>query len=49
MCFHKYVLSGIDVLHTILVVDWLKECYLCNFKEYSWDCHDKPFCVMSFH
>ena len=45
MCFHKYVLSGINVLHTILVVDWLKECYLCNFEENSWDCHDTPFYV----
>ena len=24
MCLHKYVLSGINELHTILCVDWLK-------------------------
>ena len=45
MCLHKYVLSGMNVLHAILIVDCLKECQLCNFVENSWDCHDIPFFV----
>ena len=24
MCLHKYVLSGMNIIHTILSVDWLK-------------------------
>ena len=36
MCLHKYVLSGMNVLHTILCVDWLKECNCAKLGKIHW-------------
>ena len=54
MCLHKYVLSGMIVLHTILCVDWLKNVNCAIFRKIHWIvatyccdiiafCHDKDW------
>ena len=36
MCLHKYVLSGMNVLHTILCVDWLKNVNCAIWRKTHW-------------
>ena len=36
MCLHKYVLSGMNVLHTILSVDWLKNVNCAILRKIHW-------------
>ena len=36
MCLHKYVLSGMIVLHTILCVDWLKNVNCAILRKIHW-------------
>ena len=47
MCLHEYVLSGMNVLHTILCVDWLKNVNCAILRKIHWIvttyfllCHD---------
>ena len=42
MCLQKYVLSGMNVVHNILCVDWLKNLSRAIFEENSLDCSDIP-------
>ena len=36
MCLHKYDLSGRNVLHTVMCVNWLKNVNCTNLKKSHW-------------
>ena len=36
MCLHKYDLSGRNVLHTIMCVNWLKNVNYVNLRKSHW-------------
>ena len=36
MCLHKYVLSGMNELHTILCVDWFKNVNCAILRKINW-------------
>ena len=36
MCLHKYVLSGMNALHTILCVDWFKNVNCAILRKIHW-------------
>ena len=42
MCLHKYVLSGMNELHTILCVDWLKNVNCAILRKKTLDYRDIP-------
>ena len=36
MCLHKYDLSGRNVLHTVMCVNWLKNVNCANLRKSHW-------------